>query len=105
MSKDICQELPVIVRAQVVLQRVWMMKLTVLQDISLSWIRNLARGTTFSPQDLYSMLTQDYLDECQNRGDSDWEERYKNDTRWAIQIALDREGLITRVKRGSYRRL
>jgi hypothetical protein len=82
-----------------------MMKLTVLQDISLNWIRNLARGTTFSPHDLYSMLTQDYLDECQNRGDSDWEERYKNDARWAIQIALDREGLITRIKRGSYRRL
>jgi hypothetical protein len=27
------------------------------------------------------MLTQDYLDECQSRGDSDWEERYKNDAR------------------------
>jgi hypothetical protein len=48
------------------------------------------------------MLTQDYLDECQSRGDSDWEERYKNDARWAMQIALDREGLITRIKRGSY---
>jgi hypothetical protein len=82
-----------------------MMKLTVLQDISLNWIRNLARGTTFSPHDLYRMLMQDYLDECQDRGDSDWEERYKNDARWAIQIALDREGLITRIKRGSYRRL
>ena len=82
-----------------------MNKLTVLQDISLKWIKNLACGTVFSPGDLYRMLTRDHLDECQARGDSNWEERYRNDARWAIQIALDREGLIARIVRGSYRRL
>ena len=82
-----------------------MKKLTVLQDISLKWIRDLTCGTTFSPSDLYRMLTRDHLDECRERGDSNWEERYRNDARWAIQIALDREGFITRIRHGSYRRL
>jgi len=82
-----------------------MKKLTVLQDISLKWIKNLASGTVFSPSDLYRMLMRDHLDECQERGYSNWEERYRNDARWAIQIALDREGLIERIVRGSYRRL
>lgn len=82
-----------------------MTKLTILQDISLNWIRNLAHGTTFSTRDLYSMLVKDHLDECRARGDSDWEARFKNDARWAMQIALDREKIITRIKRNSYRRL
>ena len=82
-----------------------MAKRTVLQDISLQWIKDLESGSTFSPTDLYQMLTQDHLDECNQRGDSNWEERYRNDARWAIQIAQDREGLITRIRRGLYQRL
>jgi hypothetical protein len=80
-----------------------MLKRTELQDVCFAWIQELKPGKTFEPADLYRLLQTKYPDECGERGDSSYEERYRNDARWAVKRALG-QGLTSQIRRGLYQR-
>ncbi len=81
-----------------------MLKRTELQDISFDWIQELKTGKVFGPADLYRFLQAKFPEECGERGDSDYEERYKNDARWGIKRAM-KQGLISQIRHGEYQRI
>jgi hypothetical protein len=78
-----------------------MLKRTVLQDICLEWIKELQIGETFKPSDLCQLLQEKYPQKCIERGESAYEERYRNDARWAVKRAL-RDKLTSHINRGKY---
>lgn len=83
-----------------------MLKKTELREAALNWIRSLPHGREFDNQDLYTLLENNYPDECSHRGDAANEPRYKNDARWAVQDAKNNERIIGETGiRGRFRRL
>jgi hypothetical protein len=82
-----------------------MLKKTELREAALDWIRQLPKGRTFTNQDLYRFLENNFGAECRTRGDAAKEPRYKNDARWAVQDATKREKLAMPTgTRGQYKR-
>lgn len=81
-----------------------MSKKTELQDVGLDWIYGLDTETIFRPADLYCFLQKKYPSKCEERGDSAYEKRYKNDARWAVKRAL-RNGLTSHIAHGRYQRI
>jgi len=82
-----------------------MNKKTILQDHAIDWISRLPSGTIFPLPPLYEFIEQNYPDECQERGYSQSEERWRNDARWGV-LKAKAKGLIESTgDRGKYRRL
>ena len=79
-----------------------MQKQTELQDSARDWINSLPRGTEFKLNELYEFLEDNFPQEITARGYAATEPRYKNDARWAVQIAV-RDRLVTAQARGVYR--
>lgn len=74
------------------------------RDLAREWIEAMPAGRKFSNDEMYAYLTSHFPEECKARGDAEKEPRYRNDARWAIQIAK-RDNLVRDLRIGLHERL
>jgi hypothetical protein len=82
-----------------------MLKETELREATYQWIEALPKGTLFYSEQLYRFLEENFPNECNKRGDTSNEPRYRNDARWAVRDAKDRKIAKSTNKRGKYQRI
>ena len=82
-----------------------MIKRSELQDAALTMIQGLRKGQVFHVGELYRFLEKEFPAECQARGDSQWEPRYKNDARWAVKKAAIAGIIVPAAQHGEWQRV
>jgi hypothetical protein len=81
-----------------------MLKNTELQEAAYGWIKALPHGRFFETSEIYRFLEEHFAMECSQRGDAATEPRYKNDARWAVQLAKRNKLLKITNIRGRFQR-